>query len=190
MIQRQPNVSWADEELVRECLEGSEAAWVCLIEKYKNLVYSIPARYQLPSEDAADIFQYVWTELYRDLSRLDRVGGLRKWLITTAARNSLLHKKRRFRVLNASEMIDPELPDLTPNVAALQVEVEREQRIRDAVHTLPPRCKKLVDMLFFEQPARPYSEIARELGLAEGSIGFIRGRCLKKLRLQLQEFGL
>src|ERR1700694_1606483 len=121
MTQRKPHVTWADEELVRECLEGNEAAWVCLIEKYKNLVYSIPARYQLPAEDAADIFQYVWTELQRDLSRIDRVGGLRKWLMPTAARNSLLHKKRRLRTLN-SQAIDPDTPDLTPNAAVLQAE--------------------------------------------------------------------
>ena len=42
-------------------------------------------------------------------------------------------------------------------------------------------------MLFYEQPARPYADIARSLGLAEGSIGFIRGRCLGKLRKLLEE---
>jgi len=189
MTLREPRVTWADEELVRECLNGSEPAWTCLIEKYKNLVYSIPARYQLPPEDAADVFQYVWTELYRDLPRIDRVGGLRKWLTTTAARNSLLHKKRRLRTVN-TPAIDADMPDRTPDIATLHAEVEREQKIRDAVAELPPRCGKLVRMLFFEQPPRPYNEVARELGLAEGSIGFIRGRCLKKLRLLLEEFGL
>jgi DNA-directed RNA polymerase specialized sigma24 family protein len=32
----------------------------------------------------------------------------------------------------------------------------------------------------------PYAEVATRLGLAEGSIGFIRGRCLKKLRQTLE----
>jgi DNA-directed RNA polymerase specialized sigma24 family protein len=45
-------------------------------------------------------------------------------------------------------------------------------------------------MLFFETPARPYQEVARELGIATGSIGFIRGRCLKKLRQALEQEGL
>jgi len=44
-------------------------------------------------------------------------------------------------------------------------------------------------MLFFECPPRPYQEIARDLGLATGSIGFIRGRCLEKLRKRLEEMG-
>jgi DNA-directed RNA polymerase specialized sigma24 family protein len=44
-------------------------------------------------------------------------------------------------------------------------------------------------MLFFESPARPYQEIAGHLGLAAGSIGFIRGRCLTRLRRELEKKG-
>ncbi len=54
---------------------------------------------------------------------------------------------------------------------------------------MPARCQRLVEMLFFEQPPRPYEEVARELGLAEGSIGFTRGKCLERLRKLVQEMG-
>ena len=54
---------------------------------------------------------------------------------------------------------------------------------------LPARCQQLVRMLFFEEPARPYQEVARELGIAPGSIGFIRQRCLDRLREKLLEAG-
>jgi len=39
---------------------------------------------------------------------------------------------------------------------------------------LAPRCRRLVEMLFFESPARPYTEVASELNLAVGSIGLTR----------------
>ena len=185
---REPHATWADEELVRECLNGNQVAWTVLIDKYKNLVYSIPSKYQLPREDAADIFQYVWTELYRNLAHLDRVGGLRKWLITTAARRSLLYKKRLVRTLQMSDR-DMERVDETPNISALQSTAERDQQVRDAIANLPPRCARMIRMLFFADPPMPYQEVAKTLGLAEGSIGFIRGRCLKKLRMLLEEFG-
>jgi hypothetical protein len=35
----------------------------------------------------------------------------------------------------------------------------------------------------------PYSEVARRLKLATGSIGFIRGRCLQRLKKILEEQG-
>jgi len=54
---------------------------------------------------------------------------------------------------------------------------------------LSPRCERMVRMLFFENPPRPYQEVARELDLATGSIGFIRGRCLEKLKKQLEKMG-
>jgi len=44
-------------------------------------------------------------------------------------------------------------------------------------------------MLFYDEPVRPYQEIAATLGLAVGSIGFIRQRCLERLRKRLLETG-
>jgi DNA-directed RNA polymerase specialized sigma24 family protein len=69
-------------------------------------------------------------------------------------------------------------------------EVRREQAVRDAMERLPPRCVEMIRMLFFEQPPVPYNEVAKRLGLATGSIGFVRSRCLHRLQEILQEFEL
>ena len=58
--------------------------------------------------------------------------------------------------------------------------------LREALSELPPRCRELIRMLFFETPPVPYEEVARNLGLATGSVGFIRMRCLKRLRKRLE----
>jgi DNA-directed RNA polymerase specialized sigma24 family protein len=44
-------------------------------------------------------------------------------------------------------------------------------------------------MLFFENPPRPYEEIAKELRMARGSVGFVRRNCLDKLRERLETLG-
>jgi DNA-directed RNA polymerase specialized sigma24 family protein len=54
---------------------------------------------------------------------------------------------------------------------------------------MPERCERMIQMLFFETPSRPYEEVAQELGLAIGSIGFIRGRCLAQLKKRLEKRG-
>jgi DNA-directed RNA polymerase specialized sigma24 family protein len=46
-----------------------------------------------------------------------------------------------------------------------------------------------VELLFFETPPRPYTEVAAELGLAVGSIGFTRQKCLERLRGLLEKLG-
>ena len=61
--------------------------------------------------------------------------------------------------------------------------------VREAIANLPARCGELVRLLFYEDPPIPYTEISHRLGLASGSIGFIRGRCLKRLQRLLEDQG-
>ncbi len=68
-------------------------------------------------------------------------------------------------------------------------EFQQEHSLGKALDQLSPRCRKLVQMLFFEVPARPYEQVAQSLGLKTGSIGFIRGRCLEKMRGFLDQAG-
>jgi DNA-directed RNA polymerase specialized sigma24 family protein len=71
----------------------------------------------------------------------------------------------------------------------LLLELEREQILREALPKIAPRCRTLIQMLFFDNPAVPYEQVAASLGLARGSIGFIRMRCLRQLRRLLEEKG-
>ncbi len=66
-------------------------------------------------------------------------------------------------------------------------QVECEQRLRESLSQLSPRCRQLIQMLFFESPTRPYLEVAATLGIATGSMGFIRRRCLERLRALLEK---
>ena len=61
--------------------------------------------------------------------------------------------------------------------------------LREAVATLTPQCRRLVELLFLEIPPRPYAEVAAELGLALGSIGFTRQKCIERLRRNLDDLG-
>src|SRR5205809_330661 len=72
-----------------------------------------------------------------------------------------------------------------PHAELVIHEVQREQAVRDAIQDLSPRCQSMIEMLFFATPPRPYRDVAAQLGLAPGSIGFIRQRCLERLRTAL-----
>ncbi|HWQ52479.1 MAG TPA: sigma-70 family RNA polymerase sigma factor [Bryobacteraceae bacterium] len=178
-----------DERLVAECLAGNEQAWSALIDKYKRLIYSVPVKYRASPEDAADIFQAVCLELFSELPRLRNVDSLRSWLITVAS-HKCLHWKRKREPLAEGEP-DEMAGELAAEGTSLDMyeELEREQILRDAVRLLPPRCQEMIRLLFYETPSLPYAEVARRLGLATGSIGFIRGRCLRKLEHALVQMG-
>jgi RNA polymerase sigma factor (sigma-70 family) len=182
---------WDDARLVQACREGDEEAWASLIHRYRRLIYSIPVRYGAQPADAADIFQAVCLELYAELPKLRKVESLRSWLISVTTHQAFHWKQRvRKRTGRETDAEEAETTLAAPPVPDLLETTEREQTLRDAIETLPPRCREMVHLLFFADPPLPYAEVARRLGLATGSIGFIRGRCLKKLQRALEGSGL
>lgn len=179
--------SWSDERLVQECLRGNQEAWSALIEKYKRLIYSIPVKWQLPREDANDIFQSVCVDLYSELSRLREPKALPKWLIQTTLHKCARCRQQQSRI--SDQEISEDLALTTATAGTIVEEVQREQMLRDAVAAVSGRCVEMIRMLFFDTPPLPYEQVARKLGLATGSIGFIRGRCLDRLKKQLLSRG-
>jgi RNA polymerase sigma factor (sigma-70 family) len=184
-----PAKKWNDTRLVKECLSGNEAAWAQLIDKYKALIYSIPIKYNLPPQEAADVFQAICVELLVRLPELREPRALPKWLIQVTHHECYRVKRLSQRVVSRdSEENSPE-PESPPIAESLVQQTQEEQMLREAVATLTPQCRRLVQMLFFESPSRPYAEVATELGLALGSIGFTRQKCIERLRRQLEELG-
>jgi RNA polymerase sigma factor (sigma-70 family) len=184
-----PDAAWEDERLVNACLEGQAAAWEALIQKYKRLIYSVPFRYGATSDDASDIFQAVCVDLYAELPKLRKVGSLRSWLMTVAARQSLKWKQSRQRHAGEDVDLSQESDPLAVAGPEWSAQLERNQIVGEALARLTERCRALIERLFFDDPPKPYDVVARELGLATGSMGLTRSRCLDKLRKALEELG-
>jgi RNA polymerase sigma factor (sigma-70 family) len=186
---RGPDVTWSDARLIRACLKGNERAWSALIDKYRNLIYSIPMKYGASPEDAADIFQSVCLELFSELPRLRKKAAFRSWLITVTAHQAFQWKRKaRRRAEDELTPADEEQLGIDPSPDLIE-QVEREQMLREAISRLPARCQEMIQMLFYQEPQVSYREVAKRLGLATGSIGFIRGRCLKRLQRTLEQLG-
>ena len=177
---------WTDDRLMQGCLAGKEEAWAALLAKYKNLIFSIPIKHRLPQADAAEIFQAVCAELLSELPKLRDPQALPGWLIKVTAHKCFHWHKQQQRWSQADEETQNTAAPIEKLADNLLIELEKEQMLREAISKLPPRCRKLIHTLFYEDPPRPYKDVAESLGIAVGSIGFIRGRCLDKLRVSLE----
>ena len=176
---------------MRSCLRGSEGAWAALLDKYKNLIFSIPIKQGMARDDAAEIFQRVCLLLLAELKHLRQPAALPMWLIRVTT-HECLRWRRQEQPYAGREPGEAQLAlarDEAPVPDEMLARLGEEQMLREAVVALSPRCRQLVEMLFFENPPRPYEEAARSLGLATGSIAFIRSRCLTRLRRQLEKMG-
>jgi RNA polymerase sigma factor (sigma-70 family) len=180
---------WDDTRLVKECLAGNEEAWSQLIAKYKALIYSVPVKFGLPQQEAAEVFQATCVELLQRLPELRKTRALPKWLALVAHHQCYRWKRQQQRLVSRdseSGLPEPETPAIADNV--LQ-QTQEEHMLREALTGLTPQCRRLMEMLFFETPPRPYVEVAARLGLETGSIGFTRQKCLLRLRRRLNELG-
>lgn len=177
-----------DELLVKECLSGSQAAWSELIDKYKNLIFSIPVKQHFSPDDASEIFQAVALTLLQELPQLREPRALAAWLIRLTVRKCIRWKNER-RLFVDAEIDDESLTETENLPEGLLGEIEREQILREAIAGASPECSRLIDLLFFSDPPLRYDEAAEALGFAKGSIGATRMRCLEKLRSSLEKKG-
>jgi RNA polymerase sigma factor (sigma-70 family) len=180
----------SDRDLVRGCLQGNDDDWNLLLARYKNLIYSIPIRYGLSKAEANDIFQIVCLDLIQQLANVKDPQALPKWLMQVTAHKCFHWKRQQARLVSRDDA-DASVPE---EIVAAQVEldlheVEQEQILRNARAALSTKCQELIRMLFYEEPSRPYRQVAESLGLATGSIGLLRQKCLDRLRVQLDALG-
>ena len=84
----------SDLQLVLACRRGDQLAWEKLIRRYQRLIYAIPLRAGLDEEQAAEIFQDVFTTFFQKLNDIDEPEKLQAWRATArdraASRASLL----------------------------------------------------------------------------------------------------
>src|SRR5882724_3584921 len=116
-----------DTELVRQCLAGKESAWASLIDKYKNLIYSIPVKYGFSPEDSADIFQSVCIELMAQLPKIREPKALAGWLIQVTSHQCF---RRRRDSQQSTEEVEGDIPGSTSEIPeAILAQLEREQTL-------------------------------------------------------------
>ena len=170
-------------DLVSRATTGDKLAWDQLVERYSPLIWSICRRYRLNDEDAKDVGQSVWLHLVNQLDKIRNPAALPGWLVTTTQRECTRVLRRVRGIHEVGYVPDVEsLPEERSLTAEQEVlAAERHTALCEAVADLPPAWQQLIVMLTADPPV-PYAEIGARLGIAIGSIGPTRARCLDWLR--------
>jgi len=170
--------------LVARAAGSDKDAWDEIVERYAPLVWSICVRFRLSAADIEDVGQTVWCGLYEQLGKLREPAALPGWLATTTRRECM-------QVLKVSNRYEPFGGEPEDSVLAAEADpgpveeevlrAERHALLRRALAELPEGCRRLVTLLASDPPLS-YPEISARLGIPQGSIGPMRGRCLERLR--------
>ncbi|GAA2894448.1 sigma-70 family RNA polymerase sigma factor [Streptosporangium fragile] len=182
--------------LFRAAADGDAAAWKSLVEGLSPLVWAVVRSHRLTDADGHEVYQTTWFRLVQNLTRIrepERVGA---WLASTARHECLkvLKAARRVSPSDDAGTLDRAADDHTPEQAVIEseeaaVEQERVRQVWQAFQDLGENCRRLLRVLMATPPPG-YQEVSAALGLAVGSIGPIRQRCLGRLRVLLAERGV
>jgi RNA polymerase sigma factor (sigma-70 family) len=166
--------------------EGDEAKMADLVQILTPILWHTVRGVRLDSAAAEDVLQNVWLALVRNADSVSEPQAILQWLVVTTRREA-------WRVAKAASRVRPEDleaavgSDQTPSNESVEddlISSDTRARLWQHVQRLPDRCRALLRVIAFAD--RPdYAEIARSLGMPQGSIGPTRGRCLAKLRLAL-----
>ncbi|MEU6086504.1 sigma-70 family RNA polymerase sigma factor [Streptomyces sp. NPDC047085] len=181
--------------LVRSAVDGDGAAWKALVEGLSPLVWSVVRAHRLSDADGHEVYQTVWFRFAQHLGRIREPDKAGSWLASTARHECLkvLKGLARLTLTDDPQVLDRASEERTPEQSLIdsEEEADRAERIRrlwQEFEELGERCRQLLRVLMASPPPS-YLEVSAALGIAVGSIGPLRQRCLRRLRARLDARG-
>jgi RNA polymerase sigma factor (sigma-70 family) len=170
--------------LFEQFRSGDEAMMGDLVALVTPILWHTVRAQNLDHTSSEDVVQTTWFALVRAADSVADPRAVLQWLIVTA-------KREAWRVSRTDRRAEPQdfeddaivtAPDASPE--SVVVRGVGNDALWGHIAQLPQRCRELLRVIAFAD--RPdYAAIAHSLGMPVGSIGPTRGRCLAKLRAQL-----
>ncbi len=187
-----PSGSVADAELVAQLQQGSEVAFRTLVDRYQNRVYSTAFSLLRSAEEAEDVAQEVFVEVYQTVGRFRGEATLSTWLYRLATSRALQHRRRlkakkRFAYFTSLLGFDNQPLHEPPDHAHPLALLEGEQQLRLLLNHIDrlPSQQQVAFTLRHEQELS-YEEIAAVLDTTVSAVESLLFRARQTLRRHLQ----
>lgn len=179
----------SDAELVRQTLEGDNNAFSLLHSRYKARLLSYAFKKMGNQEDAEDVVQETFIEVFQCLRKLDRLEKFAGWMFVIASRLiARRYRKRQKQVecISFSHRGDEAevfevAATLAHRCAAQRAEItELQDGLEIAIDRLPDSIR---EPLRLRNAGMSYREIAEALGITENAVKrLIIGEALNRAR--------
>jgi RNA polymerase sigma-70 factor (ECF subfamily) len=155
-----------DEELMDAYVDGDDAAFRLLFERYAPILLRLTRRQLRDDELAHEIVQQTFFRLHGARNDFRRGSKLRPWVMTIAMNLVREHWRRKKRRKMTELEVDTQA---APAADFMPIELrQRSALLHRALERLPEGQRAVVELHWFQE--RPYSEIARIVGTSEGAV--------------------
>lgn len=174
----------SDVELLHAIARGNEAALARLYDQYRVILFGLLVRILGSREEAEDILQEVFLQVWRRAADFDETRGKPfTWLVTLTRSRAI----DRLRQLGARQRMATSAAQDQPEATsdALQDTVRSEQReiVQRALAELPEEQRRTLHLAYFEGLTQ--SEIATKLDAPLGTVKTRMRAAMIKLRTTL-----
>ncbi len=183
----------SDPEIIEQLRQGNENAFRKLVENYQKLVVNTCYGLVQNREDAEDIAQEVFVEVYRSVEHFRADAKLSTWLYRIAVNRSLNHirdnKKHKWFQSFTKEVETQNRQLLRVESAQTdqpEFELENKQRatiLHEAINSLPENQKVAFTLNKYEDLS--YKEIADVMEISVSSVESLLFRAKKNLQKKL-----
>lgn len=175
-------------QLIVAARQRDPAAFEALVRRHQQAMFNFCLRMLGQRDDAADVVQETFVQLYSHLGRLDEREPLAPWLFRVA-RNRCIDVIRRRRTLplanvdDSGETIEHEPVDQDPLPDELVERADLQELLSRAIASLPPTYAEVVALRYAAD--RSFAEIAAILECDEGAarVRFHRAKALLRRAL-------
>ena len=172
--------------------QGSEAAFRTLVERYQDQIYRTVFSLLRSPEEAEDVAQEVFVEVYQTIGRFRGDAALSTWLYRLATSRALKNRqkaraKKRFAYFTSLLGLDNDVLHEVPDHAHPLALLEGQQQLRllfDHIARLPDQ-QQVAFTLRHEQELS-YEEIAAVLTTTVPAVESLLFRARQTLRKHLQ----
>ena len=160
-----------DARLVRLVLDGDQAAFEYLFNRYADSIRRLYAKRVGNADDVDDLLQETFIKVFMNLSRYDSAYTFGQWLYVIA-RNTFIDYVRRRRDSLPIDQLTSGIASASSGgtVTPEQSVINQQQRMRIEHHLsrMTPRYRELIELRFFRELS--YDEIANKLSLPLGTV--------------------
>jgi RNA polymerase sigma factor, sigma-70 family len=179
-------------ELIQGLRKGDESAFKFLVDTYQDLVFNTAIGIVQNAEDAEDVAQEVFIQVYRSIHSFKGESKLSTWLYRITTSRSLDHlrskkSKKRFgylqRLFGDSNEPLMELPDFHHPGVALDKK-ENAARLFRAISKLPENQKTAFTLHKLEDLS--YQEVSEVMRISVSAVESLMHRAKQNLRKILE----
>ncbi len=171
-----------DEELAHRAAQGDLDAFDQLARRFERPIYGFLYRLLQSPEDAEDLAQETFLNLYRNLGKFDSHRKFKPWAFQIASNLAISHqRKKKAPTVSLEETSTRSLVQQTAD-SPQQLAEKREfhQRLKDAIAELPPDAQGIFQLRYNEELS--IDEIATVMNKGPSAIKVALHRTRNRLR--------